>query len=250
MTEAPVDTGTAPGGGSAPTTNTPWLGDTIDQETRGYFQNRGWDKLTPAEAALNAAKAHREAEKHIGAPANEILRLPKQGDEAGWKAVYQRLGAPSSPDGYDFSPVKFKDGTTPDEGFTNWLRETAAVMNLPKEAATRLASEMVKRLESADEAEAAENAAKLNDAKRNLERNWGANANANMFIAQQGAKALGVDAEVIDSLQTLLGYDKVMGNVSQGWCARQGRSVCCFDRGWRRGDDPRSSSCHQGRAHA
>jgi hypothetical protein len=35
----------------------------------GYLQNRGWDKVDAKTAAINAGKAHREAEKLIGAPA-------------------------------------------------------------------------------------------------------------------------------------------------------------------------------------
>jgi hypothetical protein len=49
-------------------------------------------------------KAHREAEKLIGAPASEMIRIPKDPNDAeGWRQVRSRLGVPADEKGYDFA---------------------------------------------------------------------------------------------------------------------------------------------------
>ena len=78
----------------------PWH-DGLPAEDVGYFQNRGWDKTDAKTAAVAAAKAHREAEKLIGAPADKIVRLPNDPNDAeAWRQVRLRLGMPQDEKGY------------------------------------------------------------------------------------------------------------------------------------------------------
>src|ERR1700687_1920968 len=73
----------------------------FDAETQGMFKNKGWDAKTPAEAAHEAAKSYREAERYLGVPQDQIVLLPKDAaDAAGWKqsCVFIRM-RPKQPDG-------------------------------------------------------------------------------------------------------------------------------------------------------
>ena len=196
------------GGGAAP-----WYqGVTgIDQETIGHMQTKGWDKKTAAEAAVEAVKAFRQAEKHIGIPVDQILKIPKDAtDEAGWNSVWQRLGKPQDAKGYDFSAVKNTDGTPLDETLANTIREQAYRLNLPKDAAVKLTDEFNKYNESRRIAQQSEASAKLAEERAALTKNWGANFEANKFVAQRAAAALGVDPATVTILEQQVGYSKVM----------------------------------------
>ena len=97
----------------APPANTPWYqgNAAVTPEFIGHWQTRGWHDLPPDQLAINVTKAYREAEKFIGAPADELIRVPKDAnDAAGWGKVWQRLGAPKDKDGYDFSTAKSQFG--------------------------------------------------------------------------------------------------------------------------------------------
>src|SRR5258708_32263958 len=84
----------------------PWY-DGVDSDTVGYIQNRGLDKVDAKNAFLAAVKAHKEAEKLIGVPADQVLRLPKDAnDTSGWNTVKDRLGRPKDASGEDFTAVK------------------------------------------------------------------------------------------------------------------------------------------------
>lgn len=193
-------------------TPAPWYAgvEGVDAELTGHLQNRGWDKLEPPKAAAAAAKAHREAEKLIGLPANRVIRLPEDMNNAdGMKDVWTRLGKPTDAKEYDFTPVK--RGNQPlDEKTTDFLRNLAFQSNLSKDGALRLAQEFAKFNDTADALSAADRTAALDAEKVELKKNWGANEGANTVIAQNAAKALGVTPEHLAALEKTIGYAKVM----------------------------------------
>ena len=187
----------------------PWY-DPLDAETKGYLQNRGWDKKTAVEAVAEAAKAHREAEKFVGAPANEILRLPKDPNAPEWKGVYERLGKPAEAKGYDLSTVKRAGDKALDDALADTLRNAAFAANLTKDAALRMATDTVKYLDNLDAARTAVETDKLAAEKAELNKNWGNNAAANLIIARNAATALGIKPEAVAALEKTAGYAQVM----------------------------------------
>lgn len=198
---------------TAPAAGTPWFTGVagVDADMTTYFTARGIDKLQPAQAAVELAKAHRAAESKLGIPADQILRMPKDaGDTEGWKALHTKLGVPGDPKDYDFSTVKGADGTALPQAVTDWLRATAVKLNLPKDAAVAFATDFQKHQADGLASTKAEFDGKLVAQKVELEKNWGVNKDANLFIAKQAAKALGVDPETIAALEGQIGYSKVM----------------------------------------
>jgi hypothetical protein len=189
-----------------------WYEGKADAETVGYLQNKGWATATPVDVALNAIKAHREAEKFIGAPANELARIPKaDSDEATVKAFWEKLGAPANgKEGYDFSAIKNADGTPVTAPVLDKIREVAAELHLPKDAATRVAAAILKYEADKGVEGDAVNAGKLAEQKAALAKNWGINAEVNKVVAQSAASKLGVDPAAVTALESVIGYDKVM----------------------------------------
>lgn len=183
----------------------------FDQEMLGHLQNRSWDKKPAPEVAVEAIKAWKSAERLVGVPADQVLRVPKDAkDEAGWSAVWSRLGKPKEPTEYDFSAIKFSDGTPLDDAFSEAARGWAFKFNLSKDAAAGITQEFAKYLDTADTTEKTERDAKLVEQKAALKKNWGANEAANMFVAQRAATALGVEPETVAALESVVGYDKIM----------------------------------------
>lgn len=201
------DGGAGGGGGAAK----PWYdGKVTDAEMIGHLQNRGWHDKPIDVVAIEAVTAHREAQKLLGVPAAQLLRLPTDPkDEPGWNAVWSKLGAPAEAKDYDFSTVKQGDKPL-DAAFEATLRATAAQLHLPKDSATAIAAALVKHNEGVATASLADKTAALAAEKTALDTNWGANKEANMVIAKGAAKALGVDEATIAALEGAIGYAKTM----------------------------------------
>lgn len=186
-----------------------WFG--TDAEMVGFMQNRGWHDKPVNEVALAAIKSYQEAAKFVGAPPEQIIRVPKDAnDAAGWAAVHQRLGAPADKAGYDFSTVKRADGTVPEAGYIDFLRETAASLNLPKERAVEFADKMLKRDAGvASETKAVRDAA-LAKSRADLKTDWGVNYDVHLQTAKNAAATLKMTPEDVAAFENQVGYDRVM----------------------------------------
>lgn len=203
-----TDTSTTPP--PPPPPPAPWHAG-FEAEELGYFQNRGWDKLTPAEAARAAGKAHREAEKHIGAPADKIVRLPNGPQDAdGWNQFYAKIGVPADEKGYDFSGVKFADGTELDPGFTSEMAKVLRASGVAKDKAPDIIKAIVQLGEREDAADGVSREQTLQTQRDALRIDWGSNVERNLIIARGAAKQLGIDPEAVAALEGQVGYASVM----------------------------------------
>ena len=206
---APADAGTPPTSAPGTAPPQPWYQGKADAETIGYFQNKGWDK-DPVTAAIEASKAHRAAEKYLGAPADQLIRLPKDAkDEVGWNSLWQRLGKPADPKQYDFTDVKLADGTTIDDAFADTIRKAAYQNNIPKDAASAFAKAMVEHAQTNDNQEALAAKQKWDQGVERIRQNWGANFNANTLTAMVGARKLGITQELYDTMAKAAGVEVV-----------------------------------------
>lgn len=207
------DTGTT--ATTTTTTAKPWYDGKVDAEIIGHWDNKGWKKDDPAAVAIEASKAARELQKHFGVPADQLLKLPKDAtDEAGWKAVRERLGAPKEAKEYDFSSIKFVDGSDLDPSFVDPLRAVLHKAGVPKDAAPEVLKTVVKYLGDAETSESAARTARLQTERAELDREWGSNKDFNRLTAMQGAKrAVGSDeaaAKMVDAMEAAIGYKATM----------------------------------------
>ena len=193
-----------------PTPVTNWY-DGADAEIIGHMQNLGWDKKTPAEAALLAAKSHREANKLIGVPADQILRKPKDAaDLDNWNKVYDFLGVPKEATGYDMTNVKRADGKDVEPAFVDALRKAAHSAKLPPGAAVDMARAVVAHIDAEAATKLNNERALVEEQRRKLKDNWGPNYAANEFIAKEAVKKFGLGEEVVVAIATAAGLDKTM----------------------------------------
>lgn len=203
----PVAPGAPPA--PAPAADQAWFTG-ADAELVGHIQTKGWHVKPAAEAALEAIRAHREAEKYLGAGVDKLVRIPDNNDPVQVKAFRDKLGIPADAAGYDFSAIKDSAGQAPKPEFLDFARAQAAALGLSKDGATQLAQAMLKQTEDTASSRSAVETAALAEEKTKLAANWGANAEANGFIAKQAAAKLGVTAEQINALEKVVGYAATM----------------------------------------
>jgi hypothetical protein len=196
-----------------PTSTTPaahWYNG-VDNDLLTHWQHKGYDLSDPKKVAIAATKGQIEATKFLGVPPHQLLRLPDNvSDEVGWANVWQRLGAPADKTGYDFSQVKFADGTELDAGFSDFMREKAYELHLPTSSAVALSRAFVDFMESSDRREGEQLATHLAEEKAQLAKDWGNQYEFNRQTAVQGAQKLGVTADDVAALEKAVGYSRVM----------------------------------------
>ena len=199
---APAAAPAAPAAAPAPAA--PWYG-TFDQDTVGWLENRGLTKLEATAALPEVIKGFRNAEKYIGVPAEQIVRLPKaDAPQEAWNDVYTKLGRPADPNGYE---VKIPEGV--DGSFADWAKNSFHELGISKTQGEQLASrwnEFVGKQTEVSQAQYKNTVAEQNNA---LRAEWGQAYDQNVNIAKRAAQEFGIDAQTVDKLEQSLGFDGV-----------------------------------------
>ncbi len=126
--------------------------ETLDAETLAHATAKGWNVPDAAAAAAAAVKAHHGAEKLIGHPADQVLKLPKDAADPSYQSVYDRvvgMSTPKDPAEYKFDGVKFKDGTDLAEEDRTFVRKMATKYKLPTTVAAGIAADLAARADAA-----------------------------------------------------------------------------------------------------
>lgn len=192
----------------------PWH-DGVEAETLGFWQNKGYDVTSPLKVAAELTKQYRAAEKHIGAPPDQIVRMPKADATPQEIAAFrQRLGAPIEAKDYDFTSVKDAAGQPIAAPIADALRASFHAHGITKDAAPAVALDVVKALDSVKTTQATITNANLAEERGKLEKDWGGKESNtyrfNLLQAKEGASRLGLDEKATDTLETMLGYSNLM----------------------------------------
>jgi hypothetical protein len=202
----------------------PWH-DGVEAETLGFWQNKGYDVTSPLKVAAELTKQYRAAEKHIGAPPDQIVRMPKADATPQEIAAFrQRLGAPVEAKDYDFSAVKDAAGQPIAAPIADALRASFHTHGITKDAAPAVALDVVKALDSVRTTQSTLDAAKLTEQRATLEKNWGGKDSTtyqfNHLQAMEGARRLGITPEAVKALESQIGYASVMDSMRKIGAAR------------------------------
>jgi hypothetical protein len=186
---------------AAPAAAPSWLNG-ADETTIGYVQNKGWND------PKQVLDGYRNLEKLLGADkANNAVVLPKHdADPKEWGAVYDKLGRPSTPEGYQ---VQFPDGG--DKNAQASLLAKVHELGLTKSQAEGLFGELNNRVTTQQNAAKADAQTRFQAEDQAIRAEWGQAYQQNLVQAQAAARGLGLDAPTIDKLAGALGHKATMG---------------------------------------
>lgn len=188
----------------------PWYS-TLEPEIQAHANAKGWTKAADINAGFaEAAKAHLAAEKLIGVPPEQVVRVPKDAADPNFQAVYDRIVGmvtPKAPEEYKFDGVKFKDGSDLSAEDAEFVRGLAVKHKMPIAQALDLASALAARADNADavEAAAAETTKATNAA--HLRMAYGADHDFKLYSAGRAIEAAGLPPALMNLIATLPAED-------------------------------------------
>lgn len=208
----------------------PWYTGKADERTVGHWQNNFPQHVNdPAALAVAVTSSWQEAQKLIGAPAHEIVRLPTKADAPEWAAVHRRLGRPDDAAEY---VLKNKDGADFDATFADQVRKTSHALNLSKDAAQKLAIEMDTFSAAQKASEKAAYDTAITAEREKLSASWGAHTETNKEVARTGLQNLFPNLsgdqirEAVNALEKSVGYYNLMESLHRvGVRTQEGRVI-------------------------
>lgn len=191
------------GGGSANVTadqgSFDWTKSGLDADHLGYAQNKGWKG--PADTVMS----YRNLEKLVGAPADQVLKLPTDDTPESWAPIYNKLGRPETADGYKL-PVP--DGADP--AFSKQASEAFHKAGVSQKQAEALTTWWNEQAAGAIKTQSDDTAKRDTEQLTKLNVKWGANMQANSAIVDRAATAFGMTTAHIDGLKAAMGPGEAM----------------------------------------
>lgn len=183
----------------------PWFND-YEPEQKAFITARGLDRMDAAAALAAAIKGHQNAEKMLGGPADQVLRMPKDASDPLYQQAYDRIvgmGAPKTPEEYKIDGVQFRDGRPLDEANVTSIRDFAAKNKLTLPVARELAGWVAERVDNVQATDT--NAQGLARAANQvaLRTHWGGAYDENTFKATRVAENLGLTPSVLAHMASL-----------------------------------------------
>lgn len=192
--------GAVAGAGAA--ANSPWYGEVAPDL-------KSWVETKQYKDPATALAAHHSLEKLIGAPADQIVRLPKADDKAGWDGVWNRLGRPEKADGYE---LPIPDGQDP--AFSKTAAQWFHANGVPKAAAQAIAGQwneyMVGEMKRMDAEAQTKSASALNDLKAEWGQSYAQREEYGRRALRQFGSVAGLDDKDLGSLESALGTTKML----------------------------------------
>jgi len=202
-TPAPAPT-PVPASTPAPADETPFYEGFSDTEIKSWVEAKGW------KSAEALAKSALNLERMIGAPPEQIVRIPQSEDPAALRPVFERLGMPAKPEDYE---IPQGEGSIPE--YEQEARQTYHKLGLTKsqaKALTEFNQEFAKKYEaSQNETRALESTT----ADTELKREWGNAYPRQMNAAQRAAQQLGFTEDMVAGLENAVGYKDTMKFLAQ-----------------------------------
>lgn len=206
---AEIDAGTAAkasatsdtGGGDAP-----WFEAFDDPDLKAVAEKKGW------KSPMEAVRSYRHAEQLIGGRMDGVIEIPDDTDLEGRKAIYAKLGASDDLEAYQ--PPADLEITGGDAALQN-MRELAAEFGVPVSRFPDLVQAVESHAAAQAEIEEQAMSDEIDQAERNLQREWGKDYAAKAAAGNQAALKLGVSEDEMYALQGSLGVERVLRLFSQ-----------------------------------
>jgi hypothetical protein len=176
-----------------------WKTAGLEAENLAYIESKGFQK--PADVV----NSYRNLEKLTGVPPEQIIKLPKEMNDATMGEVYDRLGRPKTAAEYN---IPIPEGGSKEFAATasDWFHKrglsAAQALGVSEDWNAFVAADVAKR-------EADYNASVQMDTIK-LKTEWGADKyDSNLAIARQAAATFGITAEQISGMEKTLGFGGV-----------------------------------------
>lgn len=185
--------------GTTDATNQPaaydWKSAGLDANGMSVVENKGW------KAPSDMLGSYVNLEKLIGVPPEQVIKLPKEMNDATMGPVYDRLGRPKTPEEYKL-PVPEGDTGEFAGIASKWFHEAG----LSASQAGKVAAKWNEHVAEFTKKQMTDYTKSVEMDKIKLKTEWGDKHDSNIAVAKQAAVTFGVDDATISKLEKDMGF--------------------------------------------
>lgn len=188
----------APPVSSSPSTPSDWTSE-MAPDVKGYVQNKGWRNPS------DLLDSYRGFEKLHGVPETQIVKIPTGEDKDAWNGIFNKLGRPATPDGYN---IKTPEGGS--EPFTKWAQSTFHEAGLSSKQAELVMGKFQEFSKAQTEQSTKDYTAGVEKQSNDLKKEWGGAYDQNVKLAQTAYRELNLPEGAIEGIEKALGFSATM----------------------------------------
>lgn len=174
----------------------------LNEENAAYLSLKNW-----GDDPNTVIERYRDLEKFKGVPAERLVQLPESAEDEKWREVWGKLGMPESADAYD---VTVPDDLPISQERLSSFKKVAHKVGLTQAQAAALAEWDAGLMGSARQQSMEETAHKAEQDAAALRSEWGEAYDKKLGQAKAAAREFAVDEEMVDMLESVMGYGNVM----------------------------------------
>ncbi|MFQ5356150.1 MAG: hypothetical protein ACE5DY_06640 [Mariprofundaceae bacterium] len=186
-------TDVAEAGTPAPAETNTWT-DGLSEENKGLADVKQWGSM---DAVFDS---YRAAESHIGAPPEQLLRLPTDPESADWAGVYEKMGRPQEVGGYELEA-----GQNVNEQFFDGAKNAFFEAGLSQKQGQSIIDFYNGQVESQIKAQSEQAEMQSQAEITELKAKWGNGFDAMVEQGRRAGREFGVDEETMSSMEKSMG---------------------------------------------
>ena len=184
---------------TAPNMGGDWI-EHLDSEAKQLVQVKGY--RTPNDLV----KAYIHAERAIG---SEKIAIPgKEAKAEDWMPVWNKLGRPVKPEGYDFK--KPEGYANYNDELAGWYRQAAHQAGLTARQAATLHDRFILQMTQAEKKQLQQIEINREKVEQELQQEWGINFDAHVAVARRAARLLADSPNMIEQLEQAIGGPQLL----------------------------------------
>lgn len=164
--------------------------DTAPEGIRDLVSKKGYKSVE------DLGNAYVNAQKKLGVDPDRLLTIPKDGES--WDGVFNKLGRPETPDGYEWD-VQAPEGITIDDGILGEFGTLAHELGLSKTQAKKLVEYQLNLAAKGNEMMSQQAQAEQAQAWNALKEAKGIKSDTEMNALVEGAKKVAGDLGILDT---------------------------------------------------
>lgn len=171
----------------------------FSEDLKGYVQNKGFKDPS------QVVDSYRNLEKLMGVPKERLLKLPEKDDAPEWGDIYNRMGRPEKPEGYQL--------TVPEGGskeFAEWAAKNFHDLGVTRKQGEGLVNRWNEFQKAASTQQTSQQAQAMETDRQAIRKEWGAATDKNVGIVDQAAAAFGLDNKTVEKMASAIGVANTM----------------------------------------
>ncbi len=176
---------------------TPFYAGFEDATVKEWAEGKGWKS---PEAVVKSAM---NLEKMVGAPAEQVLRIPQEGDVEGWAKARQQLGAPAEATAYTVPGLGEDEASV---AYGDVMRAAFHKAGLTQEQVDTIVGAGNEFVEGQESSREEDYKRTVEVQTRELQAEWGNGYERMMAIGRQASQRLGMTEEMISGMESAVGY--------------------------------------------